>query len=725
MPWSFRQLLAPLSALLLLMSACSDDPECGNGVVESGEQCDDGNTADGDSCPANCQSAPVTDGGSAVCGNGHVEGTERCDDGNRTPGDGCENDCTFTPETERDSGVTTDAGSDAGVGTDAGTTTDAGSETDAGSVTDAGSETDAGSSTDAGSVTDAGTGTGETDAGSVTDAGTGEPDAGSTTDAGSGNTDAGSSTDAGSGTTDGGSGEPDAGPGDTDAGSSTDAGTDAGTDVDAGPGDTDAGSNTDAGTDAGSDIDAGPGDTDAGSSTDAGTDAGSDIDAGPGDTDGGTDAGTDTDAGTGTTDAGTDAGTGTTDAGTDAGTSIDAGTTQVALADFGPTGNFARSGFSGPTFPDALRVTLKEAAPTDVWVEIASSSRAVTVEGGNLVRVPAGATSAVVIVSADLAADPGVTKAVLTVTNGTDSLQATVRVLAVNQPASLSLLTPEAAVVAGGAKHTFTVSLDVPPAVDTDVLLSVQPATLGSVPTRVTVAANTLSAKFDFTAADSAGQGQVVATLGSQSAASTVQVTGSGANHVVISELAARGPGTGTAADNDEFVELYNPTASTVDISGWKIQYRSASGAAYNTGFALPAGSSIAPRGYFLVGSGSYAPAGGAAKDANWGTTLTLGAGGGHIRIGTSTLGTTVDDPATVDKLGYGTAIGAEGSAITTTPATTGSYERKANANSTAASMETGSDALKGNGQDTDNNAADFVLRTTRQPQNKASAKEP
>ncbi|HSQ01543.1 MAG TPA: DUF4215 domain-containing protein [Candidatus Dormibacteraeota bacterium] len=27
---------------------------CGNGVVEPNEDCDDGNTADGDSCPASC-----------------------------------------------------------------------------------------------------------------------------------------------------------------------------------------------------------------------------------------------------------------------------------------------------------------------------------------------------------------------------------------------------------------------------------------------------------------------------------------------------------------------------------------------------------------------------------------------------------------------------------------------------------------------------------------------
>lgn len=32
-----------------------------------------------------------------VCGDGDVEGGEQCDDGNKIPGDGCENDCTPTP----------------------------------------------------------------------------------------------------------------------------------------------------------------------------------------------------------------------------------------------------------------------------------------------------------------------------------------------------------------------------------------------------------------------------------------------------------------------------------------------------------------------------------------------------------------------------------------------------------------------------------------------------
>ena len=59
---------------------------CGNGVLETGEECDDGNTVSGDGCSATCQ---VEVG----CGNGVVEGTEQCDDGNLNSGDCCSAHC--------------------------------------------------------------------------------------------------------------------------------------------------------------------------------------------------------------------------------------------------------------------------------------------------------------------------------------------------------------------------------------------------------------------------------------------------------------------------------------------------------------------------------------------------------------------------------------------------------------------------------------------------------
>jgi len=67
---------------------------CGNGVIDPGEQCDDGNKTDGDGCSSTCQREWQTMvGGMETCGNGIVELGEGCDDGNRVDNDGCSARC--------------------------------------------------------------------------------------------------------------------------------------------------------------------------------------------------------------------------------------------------------------------------------------------------------------------------------------------------------------------------------------------------------------------------------------------------------------------------------------------------------------------------------------------------------------------------------------------------------------------------------------------------------
>jgi cysteine-rich repeat protein len=62
---------------------------CGNGILQAGEQCDDGNTTTGDGCSSTCTI------GIPVCGNGILQAGEQCDDGNTTTGDGCSSTCTI------------------------------------------------------------------------------------------------------------------------------------------------------------------------------------------------------------------------------------------------------------------------------------------------------------------------------------------------------------------------------------------------------------------------------------------------------------------------------------------------------------------------------------------------------------------------------------------------------------------------------------------------------
>ncbi len=76
-------------------------PACGNGKLDPGETCDDGNTTSGDGCSSDC----LVETGFAcgepgtlclsthTCGNGIVEDLEGCDDHNTANGDGCSSSC--------------------------------------------------------------------------------------------------------------------------------------------------------------------------------------------------------------------------------------------------------------------------------------------------------------------------------------------------------------------------------------------------------------------------------------------------------------------------------------------------------------------------------------------------------------------------------------------------------------------------------------------------------
>ena len=54
-------------------------------IPDAGEQCDDGNLVNGDSCESDC-TLPR-------CGNGILDAGEQCDDGNLVAGDGCSASC--------------------------------------------------------------------------------------------------------------------------------------------------------------------------------------------------------------------------------------------------------------------------------------------------------------------------------------------------------------------------------------------------------------------------------------------------------------------------------------------------------------------------------------------------------------------------------------------------------------------------------------------------------
>lgn len=95
-------------------------------------------------------------------------------------------------------------------------------------------------------------------------------------------------------------------------------------------------------------------------------------------------------------------------------------------------------------------------------------------------------------------------------------------------------------------------------------------------------------------------------------------LSGTFVNAVVINEVNFNSDSTralvGTVVANEvnydpesvpQFIELYNLTSSSIDLSGWEIQ---AAGASFNTVVTLPEDSTIPANGYFLISAGTMLP---------------------------------------------------------------------------------------------------------------------
>jgi hypothetical protein len=169
------------------------------------------------------------------------------------------------------------------------------------------------------------------------------------------------------------------------------------------------------------------------------------------------------------------------------------------------------------------------------------------------------------------------------------------------------------------------------------------------------------------------------------------------ADHLVISEFLVDSSISESAY---EFVELYNPTNSSVNVTGWNIAYKSSNGISWSKvadikGF-------IQPYGFFLIGGDSV----NSTPDVI-DTSLGFAKKGGHIFLRNATN-------YIIDKVGYGNAINPEGNACSS-PGTDKSMERKPGyLNSTA-----------GNGWDSDDNLEDFILRNETEPQNSSFVEIP
>jgi uncharacterized protein len=165
---------------------------------------------------------------------------------------------------------------------------------------------------------------------------------------------------------------------------------------------------------------------------------------------------------------------------------------------------------------------------------------------------------------------------------------------------------------------------------------------------------------------------------------------------VVISQVYGGG-GNAEAPLQSDFIELFNPGTTTVNLSGWSVQYQSATGSGLWQ--VTPLTGSIAPGGYFLIqeqtGTGcSGSPCGAPLPTPDVIGTIAMAAGAGKVALSNTTAafdGSCPDCP--VDLVGYGGASCFEGAGPTGVLG-----------NSTAALRK------RGGCFDSDNNNIDFAV---------------
>ncbi|HSC48775.1 MAG TPA: lamin tail domain-containing protein [Gaiellaceae bacterium] len=147
-----------------------------------------------------------------------------------------------------------------------------------------------------------------------------------------------------------------------------------------------------------------------------------------------------------------------------------------------------------------------------------------------------------------------------------------------------------------------------------------------------------------------------------------------------------------TGAASNEFVELVNAGSSAADVGGFKVAYRASAGTSDISLATIPAGTTIAAGGFYLLAGSGYL--GSHTADQTFSTSLSSTGGGIAVRDSGGVI---------LDSVGYGDATNAfvEAHTATAPPAT--------------AAPGSSSNRIP-DGNDTNDNAADFSVSATPTP---------
>ncbi len=234
------------------------------------------------------------------------------------------------------------------------------------------------------------------------------------------------------------------------------------------------------------------------------------------------------------------------------------------LAGFSLPDTFVRVGqVDAPSIPTAVNVVLTAPAQGDTFIAITGGAGFLTVQGGGVTILNGQSTATVGFSATTVTASTTLTASLA---GDTDTLD--VRVLSANEAPTALSITPSTTTIATGGAALFTVTLDIPaPPAGFSVDLDVSPLGSGSLPATLSIPGDQTTASFTYTDLAIDPAATITASAGALNDSADITVA-MGSGGLVINEVDYDQTGT----DSAEFIEIWNPTSATVDLSGYTVR---------------------------------------------------------------------------------------------------------------------------------------------------------